>query len=109
MAIYAIWNNKGGVGKSYLTFQLASEYARQNREKRVLVVSVVVSVVVLREISVRASRSLRTSFETCTLLLVAELLVVTGCAGVLFRAPISFTMISPWLEWVLLSPKNFHR
>ncbi len=38
MAIYAIWNNKGGVGKSYLTFQLASEYARQNREKRVLVV-----------------------------------------------------------------------
>ena len=38
MAIYGIWNNKGGVGKSYLTFQLASEYARQNREKRVLVV-----------------------------------------------------------------------
>lgn len=38
MAIYAIWNNKGGVGKSYLTFQLASEYARQNRQKKVLVV-----------------------------------------------------------------------
>lgn len=38
MSIYAIWNNKGGVGKSYLTFQLASEYARQNRNKRVLVV-----------------------------------------------------------------------
>lgn len=38
MAIYAIWNNKGGVGKSYLTFQLAAEYARQNPEKRVLVV-----------------------------------------------------------------------
>jgi cellulose biosynthesis protein BcsQ len=38
MAIYAIWNNKGGVGKSYLTFQLASEYARQNPQKRVLVV-----------------------------------------------------------------------
>ncbi|KHD08546.1 ATPase [Candidatus Thiomargarita nelsonii] len=38
MAIYAIWNNKGGVGKSYLTFQLASEYARQNRDKRVLVI-----------------------------------------------------------------------
>ena len=28
MATYAIWNNKGGVGKSYLTFQLACEYAR---------------------------------------------------------------------------------
>jgi chromosome partitioning protein len=38
MAIYAIWNNKGGVGKSYLTFQLASEYAMQNPLKKVLVV-----------------------------------------------------------------------
>lgn len=38
MAIYAIWNNKGGVGKSYLSFQLASEYARQNPDKKVLVV-----------------------------------------------------------------------
>lgn len=38
MAIYAIWNNKGGVGKSYLTFQLAAEYARQNAQKRVLVI-----------------------------------------------------------------------
>lgn len=38
MAIYAIWNNKGGVGKSYLTFQIASEYARQNPTKKVLVV-----------------------------------------------------------------------
>lgn len=38
MAIYAIWNNKGGVGKSYLTFQLAAEYARQNSNKKVLVV-----------------------------------------------------------------------
>lgn len=40
MAIYAVWNNKGGVGKSYLTFQIASEYARQHPEKRVLVVDV---------------------------------------------------------------------
>ncbi|WP_150047413.1 ParA family protein [Methylomonas rhizoryzae] len=38
MAIYAIWNNKGGVGKSYLTFQLAAEYARQHPQKKVLVV-----------------------------------------------------------------------
>ncbi len=38
MAIYAIWNNKGGVGKSYLTFQLASEYARTHPQKKVLVV-----------------------------------------------------------------------
>lgn len=38
MAVYAIWNNKGGVGKSYLTFQLASEYARQHPTKKVLVV-----------------------------------------------------------------------
>jgi chromosome partitioning protein len=38
MAIYAIWNNKGGVGKSYLTFQVASEYARVHPEQKVLVV-----------------------------------------------------------------------
>lgn len=38
MAIYTIWNNKGGVGKSYLTFQLASEYARQHPLKKVLVI-----------------------------------------------------------------------
>lgn len=38
MAIYAIWNNKGGVGKSYLTFQVASEYARTHRDQKVLVV-----------------------------------------------------------------------
>lgn len=38
MATYAIWNNKGGVGKSYLTFQLACEYARIHPAARVLVV-----------------------------------------------------------------------
>lgn len=38
MAIYALWNNKGGVGKSYLTFQLASEYAALHPAKRVLVI-----------------------------------------------------------------------
>lgn len=38
MAIYALWNNKGGVGKSYLTFQIASEYARTHPDERVLVI-----------------------------------------------------------------------
>jgi len=38
MAIYALWNNKGGVGKSYLSFQVAAEYARTHREQKVLVV-----------------------------------------------------------------------
>ncbi|NEN75250.1 AAA family ATPase [Pelistega sp. NLN82] len=38
MSIYAIWNNKGGVGKSYLTFQIACEYAKQHPSKKVLVV-----------------------------------------------------------------------
>ncbi len=38
MAVYAIWNNKGGVGKSYLTFQIACEYARTHREQKVLVI-----------------------------------------------------------------------
>ncbi len=37
MAVYALWNNKGGVGKSYLTFQVAAEYARTHRNQNVLV------------------------------------------------------------------------
>lgn len=40
MATYALWNNKGGVGKSYLTFQIACEYARTHRDQKVLVVDV---------------------------------------------------------------------
>lgn len=38
VTVYALWNNKGGVGKSYLTFQIASEYARTHPTIRVLVV-----------------------------------------------------------------------
>jgi chromosome partitioning protein len=38
VAIYAVWNNKGGVGKSYLTFQIACEYARTHPEEKVLVI-----------------------------------------------------------------------
>ncbi len=37
MAVYALWNNKGGVGKSYLTFQIACEYARTHPHQKVLV------------------------------------------------------------------------
>jgi chromosome partitioning protein len=38
MAVYALWNNKGGVGKSYLTFQIAAEYARTHPDENILVV-----------------------------------------------------------------------
>ena len=38
MAVYALWNNKGGVGKSYLTFQIACEYARTHTDQKVLVI-----------------------------------------------------------------------
>ncbi len=38
MAVYSVWNNKGGVGKSYLTFQVAAEYARANPDTKVLVI-----------------------------------------------------------------------
>ena len=38
MSVYALWNNKGGVGKSYLTFQVASEYARTHPGQNVLVI-----------------------------------------------------------------------
>ena len=35
---YAVWNNKGGVGKSTITFHLASRYAEANPGKKVLVI-----------------------------------------------------------------------
>lgn len=38
MPTYALWNNKGGVGKSYLTFQIAAEYARTHPAENVLVI-----------------------------------------------------------------------
>ena len=38
MAVYAFWNNKGGVGKSYLSFQVASEYARTHRDQKILLI-----------------------------------------------------------------------
>jgi cellulose biosynthesis protein BcsQ len=37
MSRYALWNNKGGVGKSFLTFSLACEYAIENPDEEVLV------------------------------------------------------------------------
>lgn len=37
MSIYALWNNKGGVGKSYLTFQIAAEYASRHPDEKILV------------------------------------------------------------------------
>ncbi len=35
---YAIWNNKGGVGKTALTFMLATEYAHQYPKREVVVI-----------------------------------------------------------------------
>ena len=35
---YVMWNNKGGVGKSTITFHIASIYAEENKDKDVIVV-----------------------------------------------------------------------
>lgn len=35
---YAVWNNKGGVGKTFLSFIIAAEYAEQHPEQQVVVV-----------------------------------------------------------------------
>lgn len=35
--IYAIWNNKGGVGKTFLSFIISSEYASKYPEKQVII------------------------------------------------------------------------
>lgn len=34
------WNNKGGTGKTTLTFQIINEYAFQNTEKKILAIDV---------------------------------------------------------------------
>lgn len=38
MTIYGFWNNKGGTGKTSLSFQAACAYAHQHTEERVLVI-----------------------------------------------------------------------
>ena len=35
---YAIWNNKGGVGKTFLSFMLSAEYAIKHQDRTVIVV-----------------------------------------------------------------------
>ena len=37
---YAFWNNKGGVGKTFLCFAVASEYARTHPRANVVVIDV---------------------------------------------------------------------
>ena len=37
MSKYALWNNKGGVGKSFLCFALACEYAIENPNEEILI------------------------------------------------------------------------
>ena len=40
MLTYAIWNNKGGTGKTSLTFQTVCRYSELNPEKRILVIDI---------------------------------------------------------------------
>jgi len=35
---YGIWNNKGGVGKTFLSFILGAEYANMHKESQVILV-----------------------------------------------------------------------
>lgn len=35
---YAVWNNKGGVGKSFLSFVLSTEFANSDKNRRVILV-----------------------------------------------------------------------
>src|SRR5262249_42720145 len=38
MHAYAIWNNKGGTGKSTITFHIASRFAEKHPDRKVLVI-----------------------------------------------------------------------
>ena len=35
---YVIWNNKGGVGKTFTTYCMSTEYAKKHRDKKVIVI-----------------------------------------------------------------------
>lgn len=38
MEAYAIWNNKGGTGKSTIAFHIASRFAEKNPDRKILVI-----------------------------------------------------------------------
>lgn len=38
MTVYSVWNNKGGTGKTSLTFQTVCRLAERNRDKKILVI-----------------------------------------------------------------------
>ncbi|MCE4356632.1 AAA family ATPase [Xanthomonas hortorum] len=40
MLTYAIWNNKGGTGKTSLAFQTICKYAKSNPTKRILAIDI---------------------------------------------------------------------
>jgi cellulose biosynthesis protein BcsQ len=40
MLTYSIWNNKGGTGKTSLTFQTVCRYAENNSDKRILLIDI---------------------------------------------------------------------
>lgn len=47
MTSYVTWANKGGIGKSTLSFQLALKYARLNTNKKVIIIDMTLSVMSL--------------------------------------------------------------
>lgn len=56
---YGIWNNKGGVGKSFLSFTLALEHAHTHPEKKII----------LADMCPQANLSERFSGETAKVML----------------------------------------
>jgi cellulose biosynthesis protein BcsQ len=60
MSAYAFWNNKGGVGKSFLCFVAATEYAAKHPDIDVYVIDLCpqanVSETLLGSYDIRASR-----------------------------------------------------
>lgn len=108
---YAIWSNKGGVGKSTITFHLASRYAEANPEKKVLVIDLCPqansSMMLLGGGSIGETNVLNLCTETTPKTVVGYLsTVIAGGAGAPLPDPFQFVVEAKSFNQSM--PANLH-
>ena len=64
MTSYAFWNNKGGVGKSFLCFIAAAEYAHRNPDTDVYVIDTLPTSERVRDVAGRYINAVQISWTS---------------------------------------------